>query len=54
VKVFQTKLANRIAYAESATQGSGVHEWKDLKAKAEFNQLAQEVFKEVVNYSKSL
>jgi chromosome partitioning protein len=54
VKVFQTKLANRIAYAESATQGSGVYEWKDAKAKAEFNQLAQEVFKEVANYSKSL
>ena len=47
VKIFQTKLANRIAYAESATQGLGVFEWKDAKAKAEFARLGDEIFEEM-------
>jgi chromosome partitioning protein len=47
IKVFQTKLANRISYAESATQGMGAFEWKDAKAKTEFNRLGDEVFAEI-------
>ncbi len=43
VTVFETKLANRIAYAETATGGLGVAEWKDKKAKEEFENLANEV-----------
>ncbi len=43
VTVFETKLANRIAYAETATGGLGVAEWKDKKAKEEFERLADEV-----------
>ncbi len=47
IKVFQTKLANRISYAESATQGLGAFEWKDAKAKTEFARLGDEVFAEI-------
>lgn len=47
IKVFQTKLANRISYAESATQGLGAFEWKDSKAKAEFSRLGNEVYEEM-------
>jgi chromosome partitioning protein len=43
VTVFETKLSNRIAYAETATGGLGVAEWKDKKAKEEFERLADEV-----------
>ena len=47
IKVFQTKLANRISYAESATQGMGAYEWKDAKAKTEFTRLGNEVHAEM-------
>jgi chromosome partitioning protein len=47
VTVFDTKLANRIAYAETATGGLGVAEWKDKKAKDEFERLADEVAKAI-------
>jgi chromosome partitioning protein len=47
VTVFDTKLANRIAYAETATGGLGVAEWKDKKAKEEFENLVDEVAKAI-------
>jgi chromosome partitioning protein len=47
VTVFDTKLANRIAYAETATGGLGVAEWKDKKAKEEFEHLVDEVAKAI-------
>lgn len=47
VTVFDTKLANRIAYAETATGGLGVSEWKDRKAKEEFENLVDEVAKAI-------
>ena len=43
VTVFKTKLANRISYAECATYGMGVIEWKDMKARAEFSALVDEL-----------
>jgi chromosome partitioning protein len=51
VTVFDTKLANRIAYAETATGGLGVAEWKDKKAKEEFENLADEVAKAISELS---
>ncbi len=51
VTVFDTKLANRIAYAETATGGLGVAEWKDKKAKEEFENLADEVEKAISELS---
>jgi chromosome partitioning protein len=47
VTVFDTKLANRIAYAETATGGLGVAEWKDKKAKEEFENFVDEVAKAI-------
>jgi chromosome partitioning protein len=47
VTVFDTKLANRIAYAETATGGLGVAEWKDKKAKEEFEHFVDEVEKAI-------
>lgn len=43
VLVFNTKLANRISYAECATYGMGVIEWKDVKARQEFSALVEEI-----------
>lgn len=43
VTVFKTKLANRISYAECATYGMGVIEWKDVKARTEFSSLVEEI-----------
>lgn len=43
VTIAKTKLANRIAYADSATQGLAVVEWRDPKAKTEMENLANEI-----------
>ncbi len=48
IKLFKTRLANRISYAESATQGLGAFEWKDAKAKIEFTRFGDEVFSEML------
>jgi len=45
--VLNTKLANRIAYVDTATDGTGVLEYKDLKAKAEMNSLTEELLKNI-------
>ena len=47
VEVLQTKLANRIAYVDTATDGTGVLEYKDPKAKAEMNSLTDELMKNI-------
>jgi len=47
VEVLSTKLANRIAYVDTATDGTGVLEYKDPKAKAEMNSLTDELFKNI-------
>ncbi len=41
--VLNTRLANRVAYVDSATNGLGVIEYKDPKAKAEMNRLTDEI-----------
>jgi len=45
VEVLKTKLANRIAYVDTATDGTGVLEYKDPKAKAEMKSLTEELMK---------
>lgn len=50
VSVFKTKLANRISYAECATYGMGVIEWKDQKAKVEFSALVDEITQIIGNF----
>lgn len=45
VKVLKSKLANRIAYVDTATEGIGVLEYKDPKAKTEMNALTDELMK---------
>jgi len=47
VEVLKTKLANRIAYVDTATNGTGVLEYKDPKAKAEMNGLTDELMKNI-------
>ena len=39
----KTRLANRIAYADSASVGMGVVEFKDKKAKEEIEKLTDEI-----------
>ena len=39
----KTKLANRISYADSASVGMGVVEFKDKKAKEEIERLVDEL-----------
>jgi chromosome partitioning protein len=47
VEVLKTKLANRIAYVDTATNGTGVSEYKDPKAKTEINNLTDELLKNI-------
>ncbi len=48
--VLNTRLANRVAYVDSATNGLGVIEYKDSKAKAEMNRLTDEIEKYINNF----
>ncbi len=41
--MLKTKLVNRVAYVDTATEGIGVVEYKDKKAKGEMESLADEV-----------
>lgn len=50
VPMLDTKLANRTAYADTATDGIGVVEGKDKKAKDEFNKLTDEIEKIIVQF----
>lgn len=43
ITTLSSKIANRVAYADSATQGLGVIEYKDKKAKDEMLRLADEL-----------
>lgn len=43
IKTMTSRIASRVAYADSATQGLGVVEYKDRKAKEEINRLADEL-----------
>ncbi len=48
--VLNTRLANRVAYVDSATNGQGVIEYKDQKAKAEMNRLTDEIEMYINNF----
>ena len=48
--VLNTRLANRVAYVDSATNGLGVIEYKDPKAKAEMNRLTDEIQSYINNF----
>ena len=43
VQLLDARLCNRVAYADSATDGLGVVEYKDPKAKKEMNKLTDEL-----------
>jgi chromosome partitioning protein len=52
VPLLETKISSRTAYADNATDGMGVVEGKDKKAKEEFGRLTDEVEKIILNYKK--
>jgi len=43
VELLNSKIVNRVAYADTPTMGLGVTEYKDAKAKAEFESLTDEI-----------
>jgi len=43
VGILETRLVNRVAYVDTASEGKGVVEYKDRKAKAEIESLTQEL-----------
>lgn len=43
IPIFNTRLANRTAYGETATAGLSVIEWRDTKAAAEMTELTDEL-----------
>ena len=45
VTLLKSNINNRVAYADSATDGLGVIEYKDSKAKKEINKLTDELEK---------
>lgn len=45
VEVLKSKLANRVAYIDTATEGIGVTEYKDAKAKKEMQGLTKEILR---------
>jgi chromosome partitioning protein len=52
VQILATQLGNRTAYIETAIEGLGVVEGKDVKAKDEFNRLTDEL-ENIINQLKS-
>lgn len=52
VPILTTQLGNRTAYIETAIEGLGVVEGKDVKAKDEFNRLTDEL-ENIINHLKS-
>jgi chromosome partitioning protein len=50
IKIMDSKLASRVAYIDTATQGIGVMEYKDPKAKIEIAQLADELELVIQNF----
>jgi chromosome partitioning protein len=52
VPILTTQLGNRTAYIETAIEGLGVVEGKDVKAKDEFNRLTDEL-ENIINQLKS-
>lgn len=53
IPLLETKLSSRNAYADTATDGIGVVEGKDKKAKEEFNKLTDEIEKIILHFKNS-
>ena len=49
ITLLDTKLVNRVAYVDTATEGKGVVEYKDPKAKREIEQLVTELKEKTQN-----
>jgi cellulose biosynthesis protein BcsQ len=45
IKVFDTKIANRVSYREATISGLGANELKDEKARLEIESLTKEISK---------
>lgn len=52
VPLLDTKLSSRTAYADNASDGIGVVEGKDKKAKDEFNKLTDEIENIILHFTK--
>ena len=52
IPILETKISSRTAYADTATDGIGVVEGKDKKAKEEFSRLTDEIEKIILNFKK--
>jgi chromosome partitioning protein len=50
VKIMDAQIASRVAYIDTATQGMGVMEYRDPKAKNEMTSLANELEAAIKNY----
>ena len=51
IELLDTRIVNRVSYAQSATDGRGVIEYKDGKAKIEFNKLVDEIINRVQKFA---
>jgi chromosome partitioning protein len=49
IKVFDTKIANRVSYREATISGMGANELKDEKARLEIESLTKEIKKLIFN-----
>ena len=52
IPILETKISSRTAYADTATDGIGVVEGKDKKAREEFSRLTDEIEKIILNFKK--
>jgi chromosome partitioning protein len=51
IPLLQTKISSRTAYADTATDGLGVTEGKDKKAKEEFNNFTDEIENIILSFN---
>lgn len=51
VEILETQIVSRVAYADSASEGKGVQEYKDKKAAAEIEKLKEETLAKVFSLS---
>ena len=51
IKMLKTRLVSRISYVDTASEGKGVVEYKDKKAKEEMEELTQEIIALIKNSS---
>lgn len=51
IGILKARLMNRVAYVDTASEGKGVVEWRDAKAKEEVRQLTEEVLQLIQNFA---